>query len=125
MPVETLLEVSLDNVEYECTHLLRPWASTWLDRLKHLIFDDKQPVAEDTILSVAFSLGLVDLYEEAVRRLILQSKVQEGKLIHQSGIKLSHMNFCDEAIGKLFCLAWSCSTQKSIYLQRSDRPNIE
>ncbi|KAJ2903509.1 hypothetical protein MKZ38_009731 [Zalerion maritima] len=96
--IDSMRHVVMEALEYSCTHLLRPWAKAWIRHLETVILTQEHSFKEDTILSIAFCLGALHMYDDAIKKLILQACIKDGYLVDESGCKIKELNLPQQAV---------------------------
>ncbi|OTA96208.1 hypothetical protein M434DRAFT_28069 [Hypoxylon sp. CO27-5] len=91
LTLDELYEISLVLSQYECVHLIYPWASKWVESLTSLVADASLHHVCHKALLVAWVFGHVQLFRDMTHALVISSRLINGELANVDGTLLKEM----------------------------------
>lgn len=81
LPVEQLYDLTVLTHYYDTTHLLFPWAQTWMDSIRNIANDAN--VLMPKLLWISWELGCREIFEKTVDRMLMESESSWSEVICQ------------------------------------------
>ncbi|KAK7934537.1 hypothetical protein PG985_000032 [Apiospora marii] len=92
LDLDDLCAVTALTAKYNCTSLIMPWASNWIQPLAHLYKDESAHAVNFKAANIAWELGDAKLLRQMVKDIIMTAKVDaDGDLEHVTGAKLKDL----------------------------------
>ncbi|KAI0408519.1 hypothetical protein F4802DRAFT_416373 [Xylaria palmicola] len=90
--LDQLFELCKSACEYQCAHILNPWAGRWTARLADFVEKPDCFSECHKALHIAWTLGDMKLYRDAIDALIVSAKINpNGKIVNTDGHALEDM----------------------------------
>ncbi|KAK6948820.1 hypothetical protein Daesc_010591 [Daldinia eschscholtzii] len=100
LPLEELYRIAVVISRYKCTHLIYPWAETWINSLPTNHAPEENYRNSRKAMFIAWVLGDVSLFRRSVEQIVLSSKLVTSQLVDSDGNSLSDVeNIHEDLLG--------------------------